>query len=129
MPFITEELYQRLPRHKLTYPSICVSPYPEVSECSWRNEAIEKDVEFAYKVIKSIRSTRSTYNLPNKIKTDAYIQCSDEGLLKRLEPYNLMIGTLAYSNVHGGEPPQGCAIITVTDKVQVHLLLKVIHNY
>lgn len=29
MPFITEELYQRLPRKKLIYPSICVSPYPD----------------------------------------------------------------------------------------------------
>jgi len=29
MPFITEELYQRLPRKKLMYPSICVSPYPD----------------------------------------------------------------------------------------------------
>lgn len=32
MPFITEELYQRLPHKKQTYPSICVSPYPEIIE-------------------------------------------------------------------------------------------------
>lgn len=32
MPFITEELYQRLPRSKLVYPSICVSPYPTAAE-------------------------------------------------------------------------------------------------
>ncbi|XP_015110346.1 valine--tRNA ligase isoform X2 [Diachasma alloeum] len=124
MPFITEELYQRLPRSNLTYPSICVSPYPEVSECPWRNETKEKDVDFAYKLIKSIRSARSTYNLPNKTKTDAYIECSDPNLQRRLDDYNLMIGTLAYSNVLDGKAPQGCAIITVTDKVQVHLLLK-----
>lgn len=35
-----------------------------------------------------------------------------------------MIGTLAYSNVRLGEAPTGCAIITVTDKLQVHLMLK-----
>ena len=29
MPFITEELYQRLPRTKSEHPSICVSPYPD----------------------------------------------------------------------------------------------------
>lgn len=29
MPFITEELYQRLPRKRLIYPSICLSPYPD----------------------------------------------------------------------------------------------------
>ncbi|XP_063993363.1 valine--tRNA ligase isoform X1 [Diachasmimorpha longicaudata] len=124
MPYITEELYQRLPRTELTYPSICVSPYPDVSECPWRNEDIEKDVDFIYKVIKSIRSARSTYNLPNKTKTDAYIECSDETLQKLFDDYKLMIETLAYSNILDGKAPQGCAIITVTDKVQVHLMLK-----
>lgn len=32
MPFITEELYQRLPRKRQIYPSICVSPYPDDAE-------------------------------------------------------------------------------------------------
>lgn len=32
MPFITEELYQRLPHKNLLYPSICVSPYPDEAE-------------------------------------------------------------------------------------------------
>jgi len=32
MPFITEELYQRLHQKKLIYPSICISPYPDSSE-------------------------------------------------------------------------------------------------
>ncbi|XP_011302810.1 valine--tRNA ligase [Fopius arisanus] len=124
MPFITEELYQRLPRAKLMYPSICVSPYPEVLVCPWRNETIEKDVDFVYKLIKSIRSTRSTYALPNKIKTDAYIECTDPDLEKRLQEYNLMIGTLAYSNVLSGKAPEGCAKIVITIDVHIHLLLK-----
>lgn len=32
MPFITEELYQRLHHKKLIYQSICISPYPDSSE-------------------------------------------------------------------------------------------------
>ncbi|XP_043285479.1 valine--tRNA ligase isoform X2 [Venturia canescens] len=124
MPFITEELYQRLPRTKLNYPSICVSPYPEESECPWRNLEIEKDVDFAQKIIKSIRSARSTYNLPNKTKTEAYFVCTDSAIRTKVENYNSLIGTLAYSVVHLSEAPSGCAIITVTDKLQVHLVLK-----
>ncbi|XP_043529235.1 valine--tRNA ligase isoform X1 [Frieseomelitta varia] len=124
MPFITEELYQRLPRKKELYPSICVSPYPEVSECNWRNEEIEKDVDFANKVIKSIRSARATYNLTNKIKTEAFLVCSSDSLKEKLMEYRLLIETLAYSIISIEKPPTGCAIVTVTDKVQVHLLLK-----
>ena len=40
-----------------------------------------------------------------------------------------MIGTLAFSNVKIGEIPLGCAILTVSDKLQVHLLLKVNPKY
>ncbi|XP_076244196.1 valyl-tRNA synthetase [Calliopsis andreniformis] len=124
MPFLTEELYQRLPRKNQIYPSICVSPYPEYSESPWRNQEIEKDVDFANKLIKSIRSTRATYNLPNKVKTEAFLVCSDNDLKEKLTNYRLLIETLAYSTIDTNEPPAGCAIITVTDKVQVHLLLK-----
>lgn len=128
MPFITEELYQRLPRKTLKYSSICVSPYPDENECPWRNEEIEKEVDFAQKVIKSIRSSRSTYNLPNKTKTDAYMECSDKSLETKLKKYSSLIGILAYSNVLEGKPSQGCTIITVTDKLQFHLVLKVMFN-
>lgn len=36
MPFVTEELYQRLPRRKPQSdpPSICVTPYPDTEEVS-----------------------------------------------------------------------------------------------
>ncbi|XP_076670453.1 valyl-tRNA synthetase isoform X1 [Andrena cerasifolii] len=124
MPFITEELYQRLPRSKQIYPSICISPYPEASDCPWRNQEIEKDVDFANKVIKSVRSARAAYNLPNKTKTEAFLVCTDDNLKTKLMNYQLLIETLAYSTIGSKEPPAGCAIVTVTDKVQVHLLLK-----
>ncbi|TGZ52897.1 Uncharacterized protein DBV15_11843 [Temnothorax longispinosus] len=124
MPFITEELYQRLPRKKLIYPSICVSPYPDDAKCRWRNREVEKDVEFAQKIIKNVRSARATYNLPNKTKTEAYIVCSDSALKEKIIRYKLLIETLAYSILSTRKPPVGCAIVTVTDKVQVHLLLK-----
>jgi len=43
MPFITEELYQRLPRRPgVTIPSIVVAPYPK-SVPSRENLALEKD--------------------------------------------------------------------------------------
>ncbi|XP_036140662.1 valine--tRNA ligase isoform X2 [Monomorium pharaonis] len=124
MPFITEELYQRLPRKKLIYPSICISPYPDSAKCHWRNQEIEKDVDFAQKIIKNIRSARATYNLPNKTKTKAYVACSDLVLKENIVRYKLLIETLAYSTLSIAKPPVGCAIVTITDKVQVHLLLK-----
>lgn len=73
MPFITEELYQRLPRCKAEVAkvsTITVAPYPDPKECRWKNEDVENEVEFIQKVAKAIRSARSDYNLPNKTKTE-----------------------------------------------------------
>lgn len=76
MPFITEELYQRLPRPKevkAAIPSICVASYPDVEECCWKSQMIENEVDFIQKVARAIRSARSDYNLPNKTKTEGTI--------------------------------------------------------
>ncbi|KAG5898092.1 hypothetical protein JTB14_001795 [Gonioctena quinquepunctata] len=129
MPFITEELYQRLPRpNEVTekIPSICVATYPEMKECRWRNEDIESEVEFIQKIVKNIRSARSDYNLPNKTKTEAYLQCNDEATAEIVVNYSSMLQTLAYcSKTQVNEPaPSGCTILTVSDKCEVHLLLK-----
>lgn len=73
MPYITEELYQRLPipaSERTPIPSICVAPYPQNEDYQWRNKMIENDVEFVQKVARAIRSARSDYNLPNKTKTE-----------------------------------------------------------
>lgn len=80
------------------------------------------------KIIKNIRSTRATYNLPNKTKTEAYIICNNSVSKEIIVQYKSFIETLAYSTLSTENPPEGCAIITISDKIQVHLLLKVINT-
>lgn len=125
MPYISEELYQRLPRASGP-PSICIAPYPDAESCPWRNENIEKEVEFIQKAAKIIRSARSDYNLPNKTKTDAYVVCTDSAAAEILRKYAKDLLTTAYcSKLEFDEkPPVGCAILTVTGQCEVHLLLK-----
>lgn len=97
-----------------------------IFQCPWRNYEIEENVEFVQKIIKNIRSARATYNLPNKIKTDAFIVSLDPISKEKIIQYKSLIETLAYSALKMEEPPAGCAIITITDKIQVHILLEVI---
>ncbi|XP_061513040.1 valine--tRNA ligase isoform X1 [Anopheles gambiae] len=126
MPFITEELYQRLPRGDFaTVASICVASYPEQTDSPWKDESIEKGFEFVQKTARDIRSARSDYNIPNKTKTDAYFICSDEGVRSALERFTLELETMAFSQVHFGTvPPAGCAILTISGQCVVHLMLK-----
>lgn len=68
MPFITEELFQRIPRRTgNTEESIMVSAYPLPADYSaWRDIELEKSVELANEVTKRIRSRRKEMNIPDK---------------------------------------------------------------
>jgi valyl-tRNA synthetase len=44
--------------------------YFNLFQCPWRNTEIESEVEFVQKIIHTVRSARSDYNLPNKAKTE-----------------------------------------------------------
>lgn len=91
MPFITEELYQRLPRRSVQKdpPSICVSPYPTVEEYTEfkRDEVLEQEVEFMDKILHQVRSLRSEYNLA-KTPVLLYLRFdAASGLSDKVKPY------------------------------------------
>ncbi|XP_068633756.1 valine--tRNA ligase isoform X2 [Battus philenor] len=124
MPFVTEELYQRLPRADTTCPSICVASYPTESDAPWRSEQLESDVETVLKMVHLIRSTRSEYNLTNKQKTTAHLLISSELKAVKLRGLFRSLQSLANSELSDEQPPTGCSILTVSDKIEVHLVLK-----
>ncbi|XP_028159535.1 valine--tRNA ligase [Ostrinia furnacalis] len=126
MPFVTEELFQRLPRKDTSCPSICVASYPTESDAPWRSEAIEADVETVLKMVHLIRSSRSEYNLANKQKTTAHLIIAEDLKGDHLRALFRNLQSLAYSELSDEKPPTGCSILTVSDKIEVHLVLKVI---
>lgn len=74
MPFISEELYQRLPRRQpqKDAPSITVTWYPLPAEFNeFREMNVESDFDITKQAINKIRSLRSDYQLTPKTKTDS----------------------------------------------------------
>uniref|UniRef100_A0A0A9XL90 Valine--tRNA ligase n=2 Tax=Lygus hesperus TaxID=30085 RepID=A0A0A9XL90_LYGHE len=127
MPFITEELYQRLPHGKRERaPSICVAKYPEQEEYLWRNVELELQVDFAQKLIHKIRSARSDYNIPRNSKTEAFFRASDDSTRELVNNFGSFITLLSscssLKSVDG--PPDGSAILPISDKCEVFLVLK-----
>jgi valyl-tRNA synthetase len=129
MPYISEELYQRLPKVTGTAgKSICVLDYPK--DLTYRDETIEKQIEFVQKISGIVRSTRADYNLPNKTKTDLYIRVFDDAkLANEVRMYSDVLMSSAYANKievveQDKDIPEGCAIVTVSDKCSAHLMLK-----
>ncbi|CAF1320643.1 unnamed protein product [Adineta ricciae] len=78
MPYVSEELYQRLPKPnggKDAPPSLCVTPYPKSSQFGqYRNKDVETNVAKVYDSINKIRSYRSANKIVSKQKDNLYIR-------------------------------------------------------
>ena len=72
MPFITEELYQRLPVTPTTMPSICIAKYP-IGCKAFENTAIDNQMELVMNVVKTLRSSMTALNVPKKDKPNVFI--------------------------------------------------------
>jgi valyl-tRNA synthetase len=82
MPFVTEELWQRLPGRGCLGPeetcSIMIAKYPE-AEQSYRNDASEESMTYALKVVESCRSLRASYNIAHKVQTRFFVKVTGPG--------------------------------------------------
>ena len=92
MPFLSEELYQRLPRRTSSAPpSICVTPYPEQVESplslspslkiplpprqlKHHDVALDGRVKLMQEVVRVVRSMKQDY-LPAKAKPEVHLVC------------------------------------------------------
>jgi valyl-tRNA synthetase len=80
MPFITEELWQRLREEGSSAPeSIALAAFPQASEKS-KDEAAEKEVALLQDIIGSIRNLRADLKMDPKAKVDAEIYARGKAL-------------------------------------------------
>lgn len=125
MPFVTEELWQRLPGKRLAE-SITIAPYP-LPMASWTNQQVEANMALIKEVIHAARSLRAEYDLAKSVRPQFFIKCSDNSVKAVLEAQLDDFTTLAKAGeskcLVDEEAPQGCAMHSVNDKVQLFVLL------
>lgn len=82
MPFVTEELWQRLPGRgtlgETETETIMFAPFPECNP-SYKDIGAESSMDFTMKVVNACRSLRSSYNIANKVLTHFFVKISGEG--------------------------------------------------
>ena len=64
MPFITEDLWQRVPKAPSAKPSIMISPYPEAGKDARPDEHAERDMKDLQTAVVGIRTVRAEHDLP-----------------------------------------------------------------
>jgi valyl-tRNA synthetase len=140
MPFLTEEVWQRLPGHEAIHPAtICLAPYPAREE-TWESAEVEADMEVLMHVVTRVRGLRSEMGLPPKARIALYLGASlareetpketpveesgGEGGRRRarfLAEHELLVRSLCrVESVAFGPPPAG-AVRDLVDGVDVAL--------
>uniref|UniRef100_H0UUX4 Valine--tRNA ligase n=1 Tax=Cavia porcellus TaxID=10141 RepID=H0UUX4_CAVPO len=129
MPFVTEELFQRLPRRSPQAPaSLCVTPYPEPAECSWKDPEAEAALELALSISRAVRSLRADYGL-TRTRPDCFLEVADEATGAVASAVSGYVQALASAGVVavlalGAPAPQGCAVALASDRCSIHLQLQ-----
>lgn len=132
MPFVTEELWQRLPNRSSmsTYESIMIAPYPEEVPC-WESATSIADMEVVKDAIHGARSLRADYKF--HVKADFYFRTESPEVADILNAQQQDFCTLAKANCFemlgaGAEAPRGCSTKVISDKLSILVNLTGIIN-
>jgi valyl-tRNA synthetase len=108
MPFLTEELWQRLPGHEAIQPeTIAFAPYPRREE-GWEDDAVEAGMEALIQVVTRVRALRAEMGLGPKAKLDLHLQLADAGVSRLLaEQATLLRFLTRVETVAFGAIPEG----------------------
>ncbi|KAG6331734.1 hypothetical protein ID866_7353 [Astraeus odoratus] len=127
MPFVTEELWQRLPRRHGDAPSVMVSQYP-TQVCSFAFEHAEKQFDLVFSVLRTGRSLAASYNLQSDIQLFIYASDTKEAHLlesQKLTMQSLVKGCTKMVIIQDlTQLPPGCGSTTLSANVTVYLLVQ-----
>jgi valyl-tRNA synthetase len=128
MPFITEEIWQQLPKPTGAPGSIMITMYPVADE-SLIDEEAERVVGLTQQLAVAVRALRAEYSVPPSQPVDVTIRFGTErggdafSTVKRHESLlrtAVKIGNLVLEE--GGDPPAGTVVSVIGDiQVCVHL--------
>lgn len=99
MPFVTEELYQRLPKlpNERRKESIVIDSYPQALEWNaFKNEDLPQMMNIILDVISGIRTLKQHYDMSSKDSPDVVIFCESELYInEHLAQFEVAVQTLS----------------------------------
>ncbi|KAI0067514.1 hypothetical protein BV25DRAFT_1961213 [Artomyces pyxidatus] len=128
MPFVTEELWQRLPRRANdSTPSIMLAKFP-VQEKEFIFEDAVQQFDLVFNAIRTSRSLAASYNLQSDIQTFIHVQTDSEAALFKSQIPTMITLTKGCKSVEVVKDvstiPPGCGSIVLTATVGVHVLVR-----
>jgi valyl-tRNA synthetase len=126
MPFITEEIWQQLPKPTGTPGSIMITMFP-VADQNLIDESVEREMGLLKNVVGAIRNLRAEYNVPPSLPLGVTLLSSSEEARASIERNwplaRSLIRVSTFAITDGAVPPPG-TVVSVVEGVQVCLELK-----
>ncbi|KAF5368392.1 hypothetical protein D9758_002352 [Tetrapyrgos nigripes] len=128
MPFVTEELWQRLPRRPNDSTlSIMLSSFP-VKDSSFIFMDADKQFDLVFNVLRSGRSLAASYNLQTDIQLYLLIKDDQEAALLESQIPTIITLTKGCKSAKVvrdvSEIPAGCGSTVVTSSISIHTLVR-----
>ncbi|KAJ7147637.1 tRNA synthetases class I-domain-containing protein [Mycena crocata] len=128
MPFVTEELWQRLPRRPNDpTPSIMVSSFP-VFDKAHVFESADQQFNLVFAALKTGRSLAASYNLQSDIQLFFHIQGDEEAALFESQLSTIVALTKGCKSAkvvrEVKDIPEGCGGTVVTPTIAAHALVR-----
>mmetsp|Transcript_24951 Transcript_24951/g.28859 ORF Transcript_24951/g.28859 Transcript_24951/m.28859 type:complete len:1084 (+) Transcript_24951:124-3375(+) len=134
VPFVSEELWQRLPGRGTLgeTESIMIASYPQCNEAH-RNLEVEESMALTLKVIKACRSLRASYQIANKVLTKFYVKITNSGsdVVKAQIDDIITLGKASSIEINVDEEllPKEVGIVVVDDQTTVFMDIKGMVDY
>ncbi|KAG1759709.1 tRNA synthetases class I-domain-containing protein [Suillus occidentalis] len=128
MPFVTEELWQRLPRRPTDItPSIMLASYP-INDSDFISSEEEKEFDVVLSAVRAARSLAASYNLQSNIQLFVHSKTGKEIDLFRSQMQAVITLIKGCSAVNVLEDvkalPAGCGSAVINSTTTVHVLVK-----
>ncbi|HYE01276.1 MAG TPA: class I tRNA ligase family protein, partial [Alphaproteobacteria bacterium] len=123
MPFITEELWDKLAGPAGREKPLIVTRWPEYA--AGADEAARAEMDWVIRLISTIRGVRNEMNVPAGAHIAALLKDAGAETARRLDTHRdliLRLARLASIDLHSGEPPKG-AVQAVIDEATLLLPL------
>jgi valyl-tRNA synthetase len=127
MPFLTEEIWQQLPKPAGAPQSIMITLYP-IPDPRFADDASDGSMALVQKVVTTVRALRAEHNLPSAVRSRVVLGVTDDYKKTILEGYQKLIAEQGRCREvvvrRGGEPLTGPVATGVAGEVEVTLLLE-----
>eukprot|EP00941_MAST-03F_sp_MAST-3F-sp1_P005046 g5046.t1 len=131
MPFVTEELWQRMPWRKVDpneKPTIMLTSFP-VHVAAWVNEDVVKKMDYAQNVISIVRSVRGDYSLNTRKALTVFCYTKDAftaNAVRTLTPEISCLANVESLDIRDMDEPdeRNCVIVVLNSDTNVQVLLK-----